>query len=519
LKNKGQAVISLRPYQSEAVKVANETEGSVLIVAPTGSGKTHIIAGIVQSNADCKILIISHVKEILWQNRQKLRKYVASAKIGVYSQGLNKRDIKQYTIASIQTIYKKPELFMDFDIVIIDEVHTVPAKGTGRYRTFLSAIGNPRVIGLTATPFRLDHGLLTEGHLFDKINYNIDIVDLINAGYLCPVLSKATQEEYDLNGIVKIAGDYSLKSMSEKLDNDALTQRICVELLKHKHTRKKWLLFAIDINHAESISRILNSLGVISAAVHSKQDFDRKYLLDLFEEDHIQALVSVASLTTGFDSPSVDLIGLLRPTQSAGLLVQMVGRGLRTAENKKNCLVLDFASNIQRLGPINDLVHTVINKKDSDKKGFIPTKRCPDCQELVALRIKVCPDCGYTFPEAKPKLVELANEAPIISTRISNKLFPFEVNKVDYSIHYKVGKPSSLKVTYTCGIRKFFDWVPIEAEGYPRVRAKEWWWQRSALEFPETTKEALELVDKLKKPKNIHVLVLSKYPEIVRYEF
>lgn len=515
--------MDLRPYQSEAVEVANKTAGNVLIVAPTGCGKTHIIAGICSTNQDKNILIISHVKEILSQNKKKLSHYLPKEKIGIYSSGLGSRDIRQFTIAGIHSVYRKGSMFAHFDIIIVDEVHKIPAKGEGMYKSFFAEINPKKVIGLTATPFRLDHGLITVDHIFNKIDFNIDIVKLINQGYLCPVKTKYTEEQYDTSGIKKVAGDFSLKDMSEKLDKEQLTRAIINELLEYKTKRKHWLIFAIDIAHAEHITEILIESGITAAAVHSKLDIDRQEILNLFEDGVIQAIVCVEALTTGFDSPQIDLVAILRPTMSPGLFCQMVGRGFRISEDKEDFLVLDFAGNVELHGPINNLVNNIVQNKDKPLgKGKVPTKVCPVCAEILPIQTMVCTDCGHKYEIKPPKLTITPSKSDILEVKIKqkeSKVSVFPVTNIRYSRFQKAGKPATLKVEYTCGISKFNEWIAIESEGFPRAKAIDWWRMRTDKPFPRNVDAALASVRELRQPKAVYVLKIAKYPEVIRYDW
>ena len=166
--------IKLRSYQLEAIEsiykyFRSNSDGHPLVAAPTGSGKSHILAGFCAKAYKLypkeRILILTHTKEIIRQDAKILRDYIPSSLVGIYSSGLSRRQIRQFTVASIQSVYKRADEFNDFRLIIVDEAHLIPPDGEGRYRTFLGKLPKARVLGLTATPFRRGHGLLTEGHL------------------------------------------------------------------------------------------------------------------------------------------------------------------------------------------------------------------------------------------------------------------------------------------------------------------------------------------------------------------
>lgn len=514
--------MKLRKYQTEAIREVfsyfkTNKEGHPLVVLPTGAGKTHVLAGICETVARKwpkeKILILTHVKEIIEQDYEKLCNYLSKDKVGVYSAGVGLRQRRQFTIAGIQSVYTKPELFQDYRLIIVDEAHLIPTTGEGRYRTFFKGLPNPRVVGLTATPFRLGLGYLTDGDLFTKVVYEADIIRLIREGYLCDLSTKKTKQQMDTRNVDKTGGDYNTKQLVAKLDKESITNSIIKELLQHKETRKHWLVFAIDIKHAEHITQALIDCGITAACLHSEMSVNRGDIVSLFKAGGFQALVSVGMLTTGFDAPNVDLIALLRPTMSPVLHVQMIGRGLRTTPNKKDCLVLDFAGNTDRLGPINKVTVRPAGVKTGSKDA--PTKTCPECSEIVGASVRVCPSCGYKFPRIN-KLTRRASETSVLQER---RWIRHKITKVNYTKHNKIGSTPSMRVDYVCGLRVFTEWVTLEHEGFPRHKARHWWKYRANTVPPDTIDEALRRSIELEKPLFIEVQEDGKYPVVKKCIF
>jgi len=217
------------------------------------------------------------------------------------------------------------------------------------------------------------------------------------------------------------------------------------------------------------------------------------------------------------------LIAVLRPTKSARLWVQMLGRGTRPCAGKENCLVLDFAGNTMRLGPINDPV--LPTPKGTKGGGSAPIRCCEECSTYVHASVKVCPVCGFTFP-VKVKLSRKAGEGELISTTDFPVMEMFKVTAITYSKHQPRDKRApSLKVTYLCGLRTFTEWVTLEhASARIRSMAKRWWLKRDpfidvADEAPEDITEAQELSSRLLQPSAIKVWINRKYPEIVDHVF
>lgn len=529
--------LKLRWYQVEAITACMDYLTSTcgkknpLIVCPTGSGKSIIIAkiaeliqNIVDREPDAVIMVLSHVKEIVEQDAEELTDLLGIEMVGVYSSGLKRKERRQVTVAGIQSVYKKAHLFKRATHIIVDEAHLIPPDGEGMYHTFIDAIDAP-VIGLTATPFRLGSGYLHKGKnkLFDKLVYDVDIVKLIQQGHLSPLLTKGSKHEMSTEGIKKIGNEFSSKQLEEKFDKFEKTRDIVGELVKYKEERKSWLLFAIGIEHAEHIAEQLRALGVKAEAVHSKISAEnRAYRVRLFKEGRLQCLVSVATLTTGFNHPAVDLIGLVRPTNSPVLHVQMIGRGLRTAEGKEDCLVLDFAGNIMRLGPIN-AVH--VAEKGKGGKGDAPVKCCPDCDTHVPASATRCYICGHEFPINRER--KLSTTAHVTeAVKIGSKPTWQEVKKVLYQIHHGP-KGESLKVTYVCGMRMFNEWVAIGRGGRAGYNSEHWWTYRSKWKNhpdywpPKNVRDALKRASRgeLNEPTRILINENGKYPNIGQHIF
>jgi len=517
-------MIALRDYQQNALDSIftyyySGKKGNPLVVAPTGSGKSIIIAGFcreVRSRwPEQKILVISHVKEILTQNRKAIKDQIPEESIGVWSAGLKRKDLAPITVASVQSAYNEAELFRDnFDVVVVDECHLIPHKGQGRYRTLLNLWDKP-TIGFTATPFRLGTGFLHcgEGAMFEEIVYNISIKHLIAQGHLCPIAAKGPAMQLDPTNIKKSGGDYVVKELSHQFNRAAITHKIVDELMLYKDLRKKWLLFAIDIDHAEQISSILNERGIITKAVHSRMSSkERDEVLVAFKtQTQLQALVSVAVLTTGFDAPEVDMIGLLRPTASPVLHVQIIGRGLRPAPDKKDCLILDFAGNLMRNGPIDSPEVRVAGTNPNAEPIM---KRCDQCFEIVHAAVRVCPVCEFKF-QFRAALTATAGDGTVLSGEEWHN-----VTRVEYSDYTARSGYRMLKVTYQCGLREFSEYIGVEHPGYTRHKAAYWWERRSNNgSLPGTVVEAMEKVDKLKVPIRIFVNEGGKYPSITKQEF
>jgi len=509
-------------YQQDAIDAVfryfqNGGKGNPLVVAPTGSGKSVIISElcrIIKRNwPEQHILVLAHDASILQQNYDAIVQQTEGMPfdVGLYSSGLKSREIEEVTVAGIQSCYNKADDFKHFDIILLDEAHTVSYKKTSRYRTFFNAV-KKKVVGFTATPYRLGTGYLHLGDdaFFDDIVYTIKLSKLQELGRLCQVTSKKPSTTLDASQIKKQSGDFIVKELSMAFDRKSITQEIVSELIGYKNLRKKWLVYAIDIEHCEHIAETLNEMGIKTAVLHSKLKTSRDFVLDKFRAGEYQAVVSVAMLTTGLDIPEVDMIVLLRPTASPVLHVQIIGRGMRIAEGKEDCLVLDYAGNLMRNGPID--APTI--KTNNGKGGGEPImKECDQCCELVHIAVRICPSCGANF-QFQHHLTLGTSDADVISMENWH-----EVEDVEYYPYTGAKNITMLRVDYLCGLRIFKEYICIEHGGYATAKAHHWWKRRSSVSPPDTTKQSLDVVHTLDKPDRILVNESGRYPEIKMHEF
>lgn len=522
-------MLTLRPYQQAAITAIygyfQTHTGNPLVVIPTAGGKSLVMASFIESVLkawpDQRILIVTHVRELIAQNHAEMIGLWPDAPSGIYSAGLGKREAQaRILFAGIQSIHRRAGEIGHTDLVLIDEAHLIPGKSSTMYRRFLDALKaiNPalKVIGLTATPFRLDCGMLHEGQnaLFTDIAYEAPVRELIDAGYLSPLVSKQPATRLDVSKVGTRAGDFIARDLAAAVDQDAITRAAVAEIIEHGRDRKSWLAFCSGVEHAHHVAEEFGRQGISCRTIFGDTPKDeRDAILAAFKRGEIRALASMGVLTTGFNAPGVDLIALLRPTQSAGLYVQMVGRGTRLAPGKENCLVLDFAGNVRRHGPI-DLVRP---KRPGDGGGCeAPTKVCPDCDSIIALSAMECPDCGYVFPAREVKIAPTAATLPVLSP----KQHWLPVTGVSYSRHDKAGGRPSLKVTYSCGLATYNEWVCLEHQGYARQKAAEWWRKRApGCPVPLSVAEALAQTSRLVRPSDISVRPSGRYLEISGYRF
>lgn len=530
----------LRGYQREAVDALytwfGANDGNPLLVLPTAAGKSVIQATFVKEAIDryprTRILLVSHVKELLEQNTRKLLDLWPEAPVGLYSAGLKRRDVgQQITVAGIQSVHKRVLEHGIFDLVIVDECHLIPAAGDGMYRKFMVEQRkiNPhvKIVGMTATPYRMKSGLLHEGKdaLFDDIAYEVSVRRLIDEHYLSNLISKNGLVKPDLGDVGTRGGEFIPGELADAMDQDALTKAAIDECEKLGADRRSWLVFCTGVAHANHVAEEIRGRGIECKTVTGDTpDAERAYLLSEFKSGRLRALTNCDVLTTGFDAPCVDMLVMLRPTKSTGLYVQIVGRAMRLSPEtgKKDALILDFSGNIERHGPIDEI------KVKSKKAGGTgapqgaPVKECPRCQSLVAISKMICPDCGFEWTQ-KPAHEATASFSDILRARnVPPEVF--KVDSVDYYLHQKEGKPDSVRVTYRCGFQSFSEWVCFSHGGFARQQAL-WWFEGRVHDVantiaPVSTAQFLEWIEaglQLIVPTEIHVNTSGRFKEIVHF--
>jgi DNA repair protein RadD len=476
----------LRNYQKFAIDLLyqwfrDNPSGNPILELPTGSGKSWIVAQLCRDALDnwpeTRVLMLTHQKELIQQNAEKLRLVWPDAPMGIYSAGLKQRDIDAITFAGIQSVRDRADDLGHVDLVVIDECHLINNARQGGYRKLLGALTeiNPhlRVIGLTATPYRLGQGYLTEGKdaLFDDILRPTTIEGLVHDGYLAPLRSKATELKLDVTGVKKTAGEYNAKELEARVNTDLNNYEAVREILKIADAtgRKSVIVFCAGVEHAHSVADMFNELGQrVGTIVGTTPPETRARIIELFRSGELRFVTNANVLTTGFDAPGVDIVALLRPTMSPTLYVQMVGRGMRVAEGKEDCLVLDFAGNVANHGPITAV------EPNRQGGGGKPTKTCPECDEIMGAASKVCPHCGYEYPEKEREEKDpnwaLGDEDIMGAGRKQRKLRGWVWRR---HISKASGK-EMVKVSYygeNLSDQAVTEYLPVLHEGYARDKA------------------------------------------------
>lgn len=527
------ASLQLRPYQERAIERLREflaaKKGHPLVVMPPGTGKSMLVAELIRitrfSNPTARIFVLTTSQELVSQNASEFMRWCPNeTDVGIYSAGLGRREAHAMVLfGTIQTLFNKLDELMPPpppDLLIIDEAHLVPRSGDSMFGRFITdcekANENMQIVGFTATPFRKDSGQLTDDFrdddaLFSGVAFEYKFADAVKEGYLCPLVSREASSKLDTSKVSRSGSDFDekeLRVLVQELDSRPLIS----ELVRLGANRSSWLCFCSGVEHTHDTVSQLRAAGISCEAVlGDTPQSERDAAIAAFRAGDIRALVNNTVLTTGFNVPRIDLVALLRPTLSPGLYYQMVGRGARIFEGKKNCLVLDFAGNVNRHGLLEEL--KVQKPAEAHSMKEAPVKACKNCGVLNAIRQTYCTSCGSSFLDLKLS----APSTGLLHAEKKKAASLFEVRKVRFKKHHKPesGKPPSLMVTYDCTDGRgnhveFSEWVCFEHRGpddkqvFALGKARQWWKARGGVGGPPSTvDQAMDLVPLLKRPKKI----------------
>ena len=546
--------MQLRHYQTAAVNAViaylKAKPGMPLISAATGTGKSLIIAGLIKrllsANPEIHVMIVTHAAELIVQNEAKLRAIWPDAPTAIYSASVGRKQFNKITFGGIQSLWRQ-KIELPINLLIVDEAHTISRKEKSMWGNFIDMLRtvNPklRIIGLSATTYRMDSGNLTSGDdaMFDDIVFDYGLKTAIDDGWLTPLTAKYTKTTYDISKVGKLGGEFNIKELEAATNLDNKNQEAVAEIIEAGKNRRSWLTFCNGVAHSFSVRDEFRRMGVTCETITGETPWDlRESILSDHRSGKTQCLTNNAVLTTGVDLPDVDLIAMMRHTMSGGLLVQMAGRGTRAvidlspypdaptrqaaiqASPKPNCAFLDFSRNIERHGFLDE-----IRGKDKGEKGtgVAPMKDCPQCHTICHAAATQCPDCGYTFITEKKGVVGSVYKGALFSS--GDKPDEREVIGVTY-MGWNMKKEE--KKPTLCVIYKHPDgsstkeWVCLQHEGYPGQKAAAWWIKRShKASYDNISDLGIGMIvdggycDKLLVPGKIIVRKEGKYERIAGY--
>ena len=384
---------TLRPYQADSVKSVihyfRKHQTPAVLVLPTGAGKSLVIAELARL-AKGRVLVLAHVKELVEQNHAKYEGY--DLKGSIFSAGLGRKETDQQVVfASVQSVVRNLDSFSNqFSLLVIDECHRVPDEKDSSYQKVISHLrehnSGIKVLGLTATPYRLGMGWIYQYHtrgqvrseeprFFKDCIFELPIRYLLDEGFLTPArMIDAPVLSYDFSQLKPAStGRYKEAELDMVIEQSKrATPQIVDQIIHLAQDKLGIMVFAATVRHAQEILSLLPE-GEASIVIGDTPTLERDQIINDFKQRKIKFLVNVSVLTTGFDAPHVDLIAILRPTESISLYQQIVGRGLRLSEGKKECLVLDYAGNSY------DLYQPEVGDPKPDSDSEIITIPCPAC--------------------------------------------------------------------------------------------------------------------------------------------
>ena len=541
--------LDLRPYQREALCAmfdhwkAGGDHG--LVVLPTGAGKSLVIAdfcrGMIKIKPRLRIGIVTHVKELIEQNYAEMVSQWRQAPAGIYSASVGRRDRgAQILFMGIQSVHSKSELIGPFDIVLVDEAHLLPRNADTQYLRFFrdqyELNQDIRIYGLTATPYRLDSGRLDQGDdaLFrGGVIYDINVGDLIEQKYLSGLIGPGAALDGQINtdGIKHTGGEFNAKALeAASIEGDNVQQAVA-EIVRYGVHRRGWILFGTGVAHCGLlVDEVRKHNFTCEMIAGETPKGERSAIIKAFKAQEIRALVGVNVLATGFNARHVDLVAMLRPTESTGLYVQMVGRGLRLSPEtgKRDCLILDFSGNIRKHGPIDAIIEPEPPKKrqpkePKDEAELVEPKSlvCPKCQARSAIGSIICFACGTPFGQASITHDGQAEDIAVLSSQIPGLPDQYGVLQWSFSKHTKLGSPDSVKVKYWYGGDTVQEWVFPE---HPRMSAKSvaWWHRHGGLRpAPITAEEFLARRSEIAMPQTIRTKINEQtgFNEIIARTF
>lgn len=384
---------TLRPYQADSVKSVihyfRKHQTPAVLVLPTGAGKSLVIAELARL-AKGRVLVLAHVKELVEQNHEKYEGY--GLKGSIFSAGLGRKETDQQVVfASVQSVVRNLDSFSNqFSLLVIDECHRVPDEKTSSYQKVITHLrennSGIKVLGLTATPYRLGMGWLYQYHTRGQVRseeprffrdciFELPIRYLLDEGFLTPArMIDAPVLSYDFSQLKPAStGRYKESELDMVIEQSKrATPQIVDQIIELAKDKLGIMVFAATVRHAQEILGLLPE-GESSIVIGDTPTLERDQIISDFKERKIKFLVNVSVLTTGFDAPHVDLIAILRPTESISLYQQIVGRGLRLSPGKEECLVLDYAGNSY------DLYQPEVGDPKPDSDSEIITIPCPAC--------------------------------------------------------------------------------------------------------------------------------------------
>ncbi len=534
----------MRHYQRDILDTIYSdlhAEHNVLMTAATGAGKTAMAVKLVERLYNEKprsnYLVVMHKKLLVTQFLEAFSKFtdINPADIGVCCAGLHSRNLsKRITISTIQTIHRNRDAIKKQTMILVDECHRAEfTNKKTRYAQLLEAIRGKapqsRLLGITATPYRLGAGYCYGTrcrpdikNLFPRVNAAATYEMLKKDGYLVPLVGKIASHSNiseDLAGL-RINGDYNISQAGDVMSREYHIDTAVEAIRDNCPGRDCIVVFCVTIDHCEKVFSALKNSGESVTIIHSQlTPLEQHGNMESWREGKARIMVSCEILIDGFDHPPLDCLVMLRPTLSAALYIQSIGRVLRPSEGKSDALLLDLTDNVSRFGTDLDNVRVTIPKAAEEivKKEKELIKICPACQAEVSIYRRDC-DCGYEWTAEE---IQIATAVPELTDVIFEKEPPLVVkcNSAEPSIHESRKTKKQLgKLSITYGesyqaVSVYFCLADYYS-GYAVTMSKKRWQDVSNSTFPTTVDEFMTCDFIL--PESLELDLNGKFPDIVK---
>ena len=563
-------MLQLRPYQKEAVDNTiaqlKKSPEPCLIDASVSSGKSLMVAALMKFMEDNNrnSICLTMTSELVEQNSDEYVDY--AYKCSVFCAGLGKRNWRLPSVfATPQTLIaaikkRHPISKKKMSLIVVDECHQINFRD--KKTTYMRIINhykeinpNLRIVGLTGTPFRgKGESILGDGKFFQHKTADIGMSWLIENKFVVPpVYGRHKSDDYDFSSCkLQSNGKFKASDLANASEGKRLTHDIVQEVISNSQDRGGVLIFASTIAHCKEI---LESLPPKDSCMITGEtpDKERQTLINKIKSGEIKYTVNLNVLTVGFSAPYIDHVVFMRPTESAVLWVQAVGRGVRDKEGKDNCLVSDYAGNLERLGDVdNPVITDMVKNRDRDIEKDVPCpecgemnsvfarrcvgydydgvrcgfffdfKPCPNCETQNDTTARNCRDCGHELIDPNAKLTRKS------AFRIGVEPVSVPVINTEYTRHKKRGGGvDTLRIDYMVQLPNekaeiISEWFSPNASGYPRhIFKREFVAKHAPSMIDYTLDEVLFNKHEIKSPTNllINKMVGSKYLNIVLKEF
>jgi DNA repair protein RadD len=490
-------MITLRPYQAEAIDAARnylraEPKGNPLISIPTGGGKGLIAAELLRGVKAKKrrAIYLTMSKELVSQTLADLTNLAPEVGLSatLACAELAPVDLSgDIVLGTPQSVFRRLGEIGDRDLIVVDECQLIPRDEGSMYQKIFQHVPKTRV-GLTATPFRLDSGRLDEGDgaPFSKTVYTVPTSQLQKSGHLCKLVYRKAKMEVSTLGVHIRQGEFVVSELEEF----ALNQQLCAEIAADlreamlRDNRRSTILFCVSITHARMMAQALNAIGTKAAHVSSEDGKEhRSLVIGALKSGNLEVMCCVQVGMIGLDVPRLDMVAWARPTASTGLWIQGCGRGLRMFKGKPNCMIRDYAGNIFRHGPVEDV------ERGAVKRGNDRAKLCVACEAVLSRSAVQCPECGAVQPVQARSLQE--QERKVVLDLNRGEWIAVDSGSFGTTVTTK-GQPA-LKCTFRCnGKRVYSLWIQFThgntwAQHYDRTR---WMALGGEAPFPRDVQDA-----------------------------